>query len=170
MLNSSCAKRCVYSSLASAPLMYFSTSALLTRRRFTAACLGMPESSEANAKIVSTDLKSFFVSASVMRTSSVASLCSLRARSPRLCEEPLSWQRVSAGSNPRKKIRKKRSEFRQQIIWPHSGTKNARFQILSEWDGRLTAKLARRLTKVMNSETKQHETCGLGWRSLLQFG
>src|SRR5579864_5639852 len=161
MLSSSCAKRCVYSSLASAPLMYFSTSALLTKRRFTTACLGMPESSEANAKILSTDSNSLFVSVSLMRTSSEASLCSLRATSPRLCEEELSWQKAIAGSNPRKEIRKKRCQFRQQIIWPHPGMKNARFQILSEWNGRLTAKLARKLTKVMNLKTKQHETRGL---------
>src|ERR1700677_560948 len=66
------------------PVAYVSTSALPTSLRLTAACCGMPVSSAAKAKILSTDSNRFLVSASVILTSLVVSLRSLRATSPRL--------------------------------------------------------------------------------------
>src|SRR5271165_268165 len=147
MLSSSCANLFVNSSFAICPAAYFSTSALLTSLRFTGACFGMPVSSAANAKIVSTDSNSFFVSASVILTSLVVSLRSLRATSPRLCPESASCPKAEKAKHARKQIAKNPRRCRHVFMSPHSG-QDAVPSILPEPKPQLTAKVWFGLTEV----------------------
>src|SRR3984957_5098213 len=153
MLSSPWANRCVNSS----------TSALPTNRLFTEACFAIPLSSAAKVKILSTDSKSFFVSESVMRTSSVVSLRSLRATSARLGEDESSWLKASAENDARKEIARKHQRRLDMVgLTQQRGMRSSR--ILVERSPRSMAKSWARSYE--GNLPKRERTT---WRSLLQL-